>query len=330
MNPLLKVEDLHITFHSSSKNLQAVRGVSFELHPGETLGIVGESGSGKTVMAKSLTKLIPKNKVTIEQGSVIYKNENLLNKTEKELQKIRGKEISMIFQDSMSSLNPTMKIGKQIAEGYLTHFPKAGKQTAYKKALDLLTKVGIPDTERRFSQYPYEFSGGMRQRVMTALAIISSPHILIADEPTTALDVTTQAQILRLIKEFQKNENMSVILITHDLRIVAGFCDRILVMYAGEIIESGSVSQIFNSPKHPYTKKLLYSIPRLDINEKKPLNTIQGFPPEFGSIIQGCGFYSRCPKAMNICKKITPPSLEISPDHQVKCWLYDSTLEMMP
>ena len=328
MNPLLKVENLHITFHSLSKKLEAVRGVSFELEAGETLGIVGESGSGKTVMAKSLTKLIPKTKVTIEQGSILYKNENLLDKTEKELQNIRGKEISMIFQDSLSSLNPTMKIGKQIAEGYQTHFPKDKKQIAYKKALELLTKVGIPEAERRFSQYPYEFSGGMRQRIMTALAIISSPKILIADEPTTALDVTTQAQILRLLKEFQKNENMSVILITHDLRIVAGFCDRILVMYAGEIIESGSVSQIFDSPKHPYTKKLLYSIPRLDLNEKKPLSTIQGFPPELGLVIQGCGFYSRCPKAMNICKKITPPTLEISPQHQVKCWLYDPTMEI--
>ena len=323
MKKLLDVENLHTSFSSLSKKIRAVRGVSFDLFPGETLGIVGESGCGKSVLAKSITRLLPSNIASIDTGHVFYKGEDILQKSERKLRKIRGREIGMIFQDPMTSLNPTMKIGNQIIEGYAFHNPHVSRQEVSLRALELLDRVGIPEPESRMNQYPHELSGGMRQRVMIAIAMISYPDILIADEPTTALDVTIQAQILDLLKEIQQREQMSIILITHDLSIVASFCNRVLVMYAGEVVESAPVEELFHSPKHPYTRRLLNSIPRLDLPVKRHLYSIQGTPPDLGSPIKGCSFRERCPHAMKTCLEKKPITLEVEKNHQVACWLFD-------
>lgn len=326
MNKFLKVEDLHTSFSTLSKKVTAVRGVSFELFQGETLGIVGESGCGKSVMAKSITRLLPSNTACIESGRVFYKGENLLEKSERKLRKIRGREIGMIFQDPMTSLNPTMKIEHQITEGYALHYPHVSAQEARIRALELLDRVGIPEPESRMSQYPHELSGGMRQRVMIAIAMIPFPSILIADEPTTALDVTIQAQILDLLKEIQQREQMSIMLITHDLSIVASFCDRVIVMYAGQIVESAPAEKLFHSPKHPYTRRLLNAIPRLDLPVKRHLYSIQGSPPDLGTPIKGCSFRERCPHAMPKCSDKNPISYEVEPNHHTACWLFDPRL----
>ncbi len=327
MKELLEVENLHTSFSSLSKKIAAVRGVSFKLKKGETVGIVGESGCGKSVMARSLTRLLPSVSAKIEKGAVFYKGEDLLLKSERELRKIRGKEIGMIFQDPMTSLNPTMRIIDQIIEGYVLHHPDKSKEEAALRALSLLEKVGISDAHVRLRQYPHELSGGMRQRVMIAIAMISSPSILIADEPTTALDVTIQAQILDLLKGIQKKEKMSILLITHDFSIVAGFCDRVVVMYAGEVVESASVDELFSAPKHPYTRRLLNSIPRLDLPTKKQLYSIHGSPPDLSYKIKGCSFAKRCPHAMHICSDGKPKEIEVSPDHHTACWLFDPRIE---
>ncbi len=323
MKNLLEVEDLQTSFSSLSKKIIAVRGVSFQLKAGETLGIVGESGCGKSVMARSLTKLLPSNSASIDTGSIIYRGEDLLLKSERELRKIRGKEIGMIFQDPMTSLNPTMRIGDQIIEGYALHHPRATKEEMEGHALDLLKQVGLSEAAQRLKQYPHELSGGMRQRVMIAIAMISSPNILIADEPTTALDVTIQAQILGLLREIKEKEGMSIILITHDFSIVSGFCDRVIVMYAGEIVESAPVDKLFKSPKHPYTRRLLNSIPRLDLSSKQKLYSIHGSPPDLSRKIKGCAFAARCPHAMHICHNGKPQSHSVSEGHNVSCSLFD-------
>jgi len=322
MNNLLTVKKLRTTLSSQNRKIRAVRNVSFDLKPGETLGIVGESGCGKSIMAKTITRLLPRLTAEVESGEVLYRGEDLLSKSEAEMRATRGKEISMIFQDPMTSLNPTMKIGKQIAEGYRLHHPKATSEEVYTRVIELLNQVGIPQPEARYNQYPHELSGGMRQRVMIAIAMIAKPHILIADEPTTALDVTIQAQILELLKAIQKKENMSIILITHDFSIVSNFCDRVLVMYAGEIIEVATVDQLFNSPKHPYTRRLLHSIPRLDTPIGKALYTIQGSPPDLASITPGCSFQNRCPNAEERCRREKPPCLSIEEGHFASCFLY--------
>lgn len=322
MNTLLKIKDLHTTLSSRSQKIRAVRGVSFELKPGETLGIVGESGCGKSIMAKSITGLLPRLTATIDSGEILYKNQDLLQLSEKKMRSIRGKEISMIFQDPMTSLNPTMKIGRQIGEGYRLHHPKATQEEVYTRVIELLKQVGIPQAEARYNQYPHELSGGMRQRVMIAIAMIAKPHILIADEPTTALDVTIQAQILELLKSIQKKENMSIILITHDFSIVSNFCDRVLVMYAGEIIEQATVDQLFKSPKHPYTRRLLHSIPRLDTPMGKSLYSIHGSPPDLALISPGCSFVKRCPHAETRCQTQKPTCFHIEEGHCASCWLY--------
>lgn len=322
MKNLLTVKNLKTSLSSHSKKIRAVRGVSFELKEGETLGIVGESGCGKSVMAKSITRLLPSFNSQIESGEILYKKEDLLQKSEADMRKVRGKEISMIFQDPMTSLNPTMKIGHQIGEGYQLHHPKATSEEVYTRVVELLSQVGIPQPEARYNQYPHELSGGMRQRVMIAIAMIAKPHILIADEPTTALDVTIQAQILELLKDIQKKENMSIMLITHDLSIVSNFCDRVLVMYAGEIIETASVDELFKSPKHPYTKRLLHSIPRMDWATEKGLYSIHGSPPDLAMVLPGCSFEKRCPHALEICRKQKPTLQEITSGHCASCWLY--------
>jgi oligopeptide/dipeptide ABC transporter ATP-binding protein len=315
MKPHIEVKDLQVSIQSQGQTIQAVRNVSFTLYEGERLGIVGESGCGKTILMKSLLQLLPST-ATIDSGEIWYQGNNLVTLTEKELQGIRGKEIGMIFQDPMTSLNPTLKIGYQIAEGYRRHFPLVSKKDAQARALELLKQVGISEPELRMQQYPHLLSGGIRQRAVIALALASKPSILIADEPTTALDVTVQAQILDLLHELQ--QSTSTLLITHDLSIVASFCDRVIVMYAGQIVEEATVSELFANPHHPYTQRLLQSIPRIDGQGDK-LHPIAGSPPDLSTPLQGCAFCSRCTEAMNICRTETPPLFDS--DHKARCWL---------
>jgi oligopeptide transport system ATP-binding protein len=318
MKPLLTVNNLEVSFRLQKKLLHAVRGASFTLNEGEILGIVGESGCGKSAMAKALVKLLPNS--AIVSGDVIYHDKNLIAFSEKQMQKIRGKHIASIFQDPITSLNPTIKIGTQIVEGYLRHHHQVPLNQARNYAIELLELVGIPHPEERINEYPHTLSGGMRQRVMIALALASQPKILIADEPTTALDVTIQAQILELMKKIKEKTGTSIILITHDMSVVAGFCDRVLVMYAGRIVESAPVEQLFDFPKHPYTKRLFESIPRLDMPKSKPLMPIEGTPPDLSQTIKGCAFCSRCSHPMNICAAQDPPLKELQAEHQIACW----------
>ncbi len=320
MKPLLQVDNLSVDFQLHQKKLSAVRNVSWSLNECECIGIVGESGSGKSVMTKSALQLLPSNLRTSISGNVIYHDTNLLTLPEKKMRRIRGKEIGIISQDSLSALNPTMKIGKQIMEGYLLHFSNKTKAEARIEALNLLRAVGIPDPHAVFDSYPFTLSGGMRQRITIAIALIARPKILIADEPTTALDVTIQAQILNLLKKLQKEFSMSVILITHDLSVIAGFCSRVLVMYAGQIVESAPVDQLFAAPQHPYTQGLLAAIPRLNNDKSNPLIPIRGRPPNPMDLPKGCAFCMRCPKAMNICLSQPPPSVHNN-DHSTTCWL---------
>jgi peptide/nickel transport system ATP-binding protein len=267
MEPILQVKELSVSFQSRGEEVQAVRGVSFEIHKGETLGIVGESGSGKSVTARSIMRLLPSPPSFIKEGEIVFLGENLVHKTEKEMEHIRGRDIGMIFQDPMTSLNPTMTIGTQIAESLIKH-QHLSKKEAETQAMDMLKLVGIRNSEARYHQYPHEFSGGMRQRVMIAMALACRPALLIADEPTTALDVTIQAQILNLMKTMQQRFGTSILLITHDLGVVAGMCDRVVVMKDGEIVETGTTEEIFANPRHPYTLKLLHALPRLDEKKK--------------------------------------------------------------
>lgn len=267
MEPILQVKELSVSFQSRGEEVQAVRGVSFEIHKGETLGIVGESGSGKSVTARSIMRLLPSPPSFIKEGEIVFLGENLVHKTEKEMEHIRGRDIGMIFQDPMTSLNPTMTIGTQIAESLIKH-QHLSKKEAETQAMDMLKLVGIRNSEARYHQYPHEFSGGMRQRVMIAIALACRPALLIADEPTTALDVTIQAQILNLMKTMQQRFGTSILLITHDLGVVAGMCDRVVVMKDGEIVETGTTEEIFANPRHPYTLKLLHALPRLDEKKK--------------------------------------------------------------
>ncbi|UYZ13111.1 ABC transporter ATP-binding protein [Brevibacillus sp. WF146] len=267
MEPILQVKELSVSFQSRGEEVQAVRGVSFEIHKGETLGIVGESGSGKSVTARSIMRLLPSPPSFIKEGEIVFLGENLVHKTEKEMEHIRGRDIGMIFQDPMTSLNPTMTIGTQLAESLIKH-QHLSKKEAETQAMDMLKLVGIRNSEARYHQYPHEFSGGMRQRVMIAMALACRPALLIADEPTTALDVTIQAQILNLMKTMQQRFGTSILLITHDLGVVAGMCDRVVVMKDGEIVETGTTEEIFANPRHPYTLKLLHALPRLDEKKK--------------------------------------------------------------
>lgn len=287
---------------------------------GEAVAIVGESGCGKSVTAQTLMKLIPMPPGEIKKGEILFNGVNLVNKSNKEMESIRGKDIGMIFQDPMTSLNPTLTIGNQIMEGLIKH-QNMSRSDARNRAIELLTLVGIPQPEKRVDQYPHEFSGGMRQRAMIAIALACSPQLLIADEPTTALDVTIQAQILDLMKELQKKMNTSIILITHDLGVVAEMCDRVIVMYAGKVIETGTVDDIFYNPQHPYTKGLLRSVPRLDLNRDEPLTPIFGTPPDLLRPPVGCGFTARCESAMRVCQEYDPELNDISSTQRAACWL---------
>lgn len=319
MEKILQVKDLNISFHTFNGEVKAIRGANFELYKGETLAIVGESGSGKSVTTKTIMRLLPPGNSEIKQGEILFHDKDLTKLSEREMQKIRGKEISMIFQDPMTSLNPTMKVGKQIMEPILKHH-KISKADAKQKTLELLKLVGIPRPEERFEQYPHQFSGGMRQRVVIAIALACTPKVLIADEPTTALDVTIQAQILELMKEIQKKVDTSIIFITHDLGVVANVADRVAVMYAGKIVEIGTVDEIFYNPQHPYTWGLISSMPDLDTKEQE-LYAIPGTPPDLLHPPKGDAFAPRNHYAMQIDLEEEPPMFKVSDTHYAATWL---------
>ena len=320
MNPLLSVEDLSVAFDTYAGEIKAVDQISFQVFPGEAVGIVGESGCGKSVTAYSLMKLIATPPGRYAQGKIFFEGTDLLQQPESTMRKIRGNAISMIFQDAMTALNPVLTIGRQITETLQLH-QKLNKSQATARSAELLRQVGIPEPEQRLKNYPHEFSGGMRQRAMIAMALACNPQLLIADEPTTALDVTIQAQIIDLMKDLQAQLNTAIILISHDLGIIAGLCSRVLVMYAGKIVEAGPAQDIFRNPQHPYTQGLLKSVPRLDVRQEKQLIGIDGQPPDLLRPPTGCSFHPRCPQAMHICLEQYPATTLISSAHTVKCWL---------
>jgi oligopeptide transport system ATP-binding protein len=315
---LLSVQDLHTSFFTERGEVKAVNGVSFNLDPGEILGIVGESGSGKSVTAYSIMRILADTGKVVG-GKILFKGQDLSTWSEQQMQSFRGKNCSIIFQDPMTSLNPVFTIGNQMKEAVVLHTAKKGKE-AEDRVVELLELVGINEPRKRIKQYPYELSGGMRQRVMIAMALACEPDILIADEPTTALDVTIQAQILELIQGLQKKLGMAVILVTHDLGVIADMCDNIVVMYGGRICERGTAREIFYNPKHEYTKGLLRSIPNVN-NMKKKLIPISGTPINMLNMPEGCAFCARCDEAMKICLKEIPEELRINDDHYASCWM---------
>ncbi|WP_303969087.1 ABC transporter ATP-binding protein [Sporosarcina ureae] len=322
MSKLLEVKNLKVNFSTYGGEVKAVRDVSFHINESEILAIVGESGSGKSVTVQTIMGLLPKKVSKIKSGTIHYKGKDLLKLKRSELRKLKGSKISMVFQDPMTSLNPTMRIGTQIAEGLIIHH-NLSKREAKIQALEMIKLVGIPNPEQRYNQYPHEFSGGMRQRVMIAIALACKPELLIADEPTTALDVTIQAQVLNLMIDLKDKMNTSIILITHDLGVVAETAERVAVMYAGVIVETGTVNQIFKEPKHPYTWGLMESIPDMYSDQKERLIPIEGSPPDLFAPPKGCPFVMRCKYAMEICESKMPGDYEISPNHTAKCWLND-------
>ncbi len=318
---LLEVKNVKTSFFSHLGEIQAVRGSSFTLNQGDVLGIVGESGSGKSVTALSIMGLIEE-PGKIKEGEIIFDGEDLVKKSQSELSDIRGNEISMIFQDPMTSLNPVYSIQNQMVEVIRRHNRSMSKREAVSRAVEMLTLVGIPDPEKRIKSYPHEFSGGMRQRVMIATALSCGPRLLIADEPTTALDVTIQAQILDLMNDLKERVNASIILITHDLGVIAEICDHIIVMYGGNIMEKGTEKDIFYNPQNPYTVGLHQSVPKGDISENKQrLVPIEGSPPDLMHPPKGCPFSPRCPHAMKICLEKPAPMIQLSVTHTSACWL---------
>ncbi len=319
VEPILQIKNLRTSFFTEAGEVKAVDGVTLDVPKGQTLGIVGESGCGKSVMALSILKLLDQ-PGKIVGGEINFRNEELLKKSEKEMRDIRGNNISMIFQEPMTSLNPVYTIGEQISESYKVH-QNMGKKEAFQQSLEMLKLVGIASPEKRLHQYPYELSGGMRQRVMIAMALACRPDLLIADEPTTALDVTIQAQILELIKELQAKLGMSVIIITHDLGIVAETCSRVAVMYCGNIVEQADAEALFATPKHPYTAGLFNSLPRHDL-EKEDLEAIPGFVPSAIDMPQGCRFSPRCNYAEAVCYLKHPELLTVGNDRSARCWIY--------
>lgn len=316
---ILKVEDLKTSFMTSSGEVQAVRGVSFEVHKGEILGIVGESGSGKSVTSMSILRLLA-DTARIKNGKIEFEGTDLTKVSDKQMREIRGQKIAMVFQDPMSSLNPLIPVGKQVAEMIHVHHPEMKRDELQAATLELFREVRIPEAEKRLKSYPHEFSGGMRQRVMIAMARACEPDILIADEPTTALDVTIQAQILDLMKSLQKELGMAIILITHDLGVVAQMCDEVIVMYAGSICEQGTADEIFYNPCHEYTKGLLRSIPSAS-NVGEKLEPIHGTPIDLLNMPAGCPFAPRCEAAMKICLRERAERMRINEDHLASCWM---------
>jgi oligopeptide transport system ATP-binding protein len=320
MNPLLDVQDLTVSFDTYAGKVKAVTGINFQVFPGEAVGIVGESGCGKSVTAHAIMQLIATPPGRYDNGKIFFESVDLLQRSELELSKIRGNDISMIFQDPMTSLNPVLTVGLQIAESLQLH-QHLPKKEAYSRAVKMLRLVGIPSPEQRLKNYPHQFSGGMRQRVMIAMALSCNPKLLIADEPTTALDVTIQAQILDLMKDLQEKLDTAIILISHDLGVIARLCSRVIVMYAGNIAEVGTARDIFHLPQHPYTWGLLQSVPRIDVRQKQKLSVIAGQPPDLLQPPTGCPFHPRCPYAMRVCTKHYPATTQLTPEHSVKCWL---------
>ncbi len=322
MDKLLEIKDLKVSFFTHAGEVKAVGGISYDINHGEIMGIVGESGSGKSVEAYTIIGLLQSPGKVIG-GEVIFEGENILNYTPEQMEKFRGNKVSMIFQNPMTCLNPVYTIGNQLTEALLCH-QKIEKKVAWDKAVEMLELIGINNPDKRMKQYPHELSGGMRQRVMIAMGLVCDPMLLIADEPTTALDVTIQAQILELIRKLQKERKMSVIFITHNLGVVAEVCDKVSVMYAGKIVEQGTVDDIFYNPSHPYTLGLMRSMPRVDADEYERLIPIEGNPVDMLNPPEGCGFGARCEYCMNICLRKEPPTIDLGNGHRSSCWLLAS------
>lgn len=319
MNPLLEVQHLSISFYTYRGLLEAVHDVSLAVHPGETVGIVGESGCGKSVTSQAVMKLLPKNAAAYTQGRILWEGRDIIPLSEGEMNGLRGRDMAMIFQDPMTALNPVLTIGAQLCEGIGLH-QKLTKKEQKAKALELLKAVGLTSPEKRLEQYPHQLSGGMRQRCLIAMALSSSPKLLFADEPTTALDVTTEAQVLDVLKKLQEELGMAVVLISHNLGVIAQMCRRIYVMYAGTVVEEGSAEDIFYRPFHPYTQGLLASLPDPSDRNKR-LTGIPGQAPDLFHMPQGCRFYRRCPRAMKVCMEAAPPREAAGSGHHYACWL---------
>ena len=319
MEKVLEIKDLRVSFDTYAGEVQAVRGVDLTVNKGEVVAIVGESGCGKSVTAQTVMKLNPMPPARIKTGSIDLCGRDIVAASEKEMQDIRGELVSMIFQDPMTCMNPTMRVGRQLTETLIKK-KKIEKKDAEAEAVRLLKLVQIPNAEERAKQYPHEYSGGMRQRAMIAMALACGPHLLIADEPTTALDVTVQAQIMELLVKIKEETQTAIILITHDLGVVANLADRVAVMYAGKIVEKGSARDIFYNTQHPYTKALLNSLPTVDTKKDEKLVSIPGTPPDLFAPPKGCGFASRCESCMKICKEYQPPTFEVGESHEASCW----------
>ncbi len=320
--PLLEVKNLRTQFQTQDGIVRAVDDVSFYVMPGETLGVVGESGCGKSMTGLSIMRLIPMPPGKIASGEIIFEGNDLLKMNDEQIRSIRGHQIAMIFQDPMTSLNPVLTINRQISESLMLHLGMS-KEEARNRAIELLQMVGIPNAAERVDQYPHQFSGGMRQRVMIAMALSCNPKLLIADEPTTALDVTIQAQILDLMRNLQRDRGTGVIMITHSMGVVAGMADRVQVMYAGHIVETAKTEEIFGNPRHPYTVGLMRSIPRLDARTKEKLEPIRGLPPDLIDLPDMCPFLPRCNYAREKCEQKNPPLLEVKPGHYSACWFWE-------
>ena len=321
MESVLTVKDLKTTFYTSSGAVQAVRGISFDVGKGEIVGIVGESGSGKSVSSMSILRLLPKTAKISPESSVLFGGEDLTKMSGKALRALRGQRISMIFQDPMSSLNPLITVGKQVEEMIRIHHKEYSREQLHSQALELFRQVRIPEPEKRFKEFPHQFSGGMRQRVMIAMALANKPELLIADEPTTALDVTIQDQILKQLRTLQKESGASIIFITHDLGVVAELCERVLVMYGGLIMEEAPIDELFADPRHPYTLGLMASIPALNQDKSGRLSSIPGSPPDMTNPPVGCPFAPRCPYARRICAEEMPPYVTLGEHRRSMCWL---------
>ena len=319
MEKVLEIKDLRVSFDTYAGEVQAVRGVDLTVNKGEVVAIVGESGCGKSVTAQTVMKLNPMPPARIKTGSIDLCGRDIVAASEKEMQDIRGELVSMIFQDPMTCMNPTMRVGRQLTETLIKK-KKIEKKDAEAEAVRLLKLVQIPNAEERAKQYPHEYSGGMRQRAMIAMALACGPHLLIADEPTTALDVTVQAQIMELLVKIKEETQTAIILITHDMGVVANLADRVAVMYAGKIVEKGSARDIFYNTQHPYTKALLKSLPTVDTKKDEKLVSIPGTPPDLFAPPKGCGFASRCESCMKICKEYQPPTFEVGESHEASCW----------
>ena len=327
MANLLEVKDLTTHFFTQDGVVKAVDGISYTLAEGEVLGVVGESGCGKSVHALSIMRLVANPPGRIVAGEILFEGENLLNMDDSEMRHIRGNRIAMVFQEPMTSLNPVLTIGRQLTETLELH-QKMAKQEARTRAAELLQTVGIPDAERRLSDYPHQFSGGMRQRVMIAMALSCNPRLIIADEPTTALDVTIQAQILELMRDLAEEFGTAMVIITHNLGVVARYAHRVVVMYAGKIVETGTAHDIYRNPRHPYTIALLNSVPRLDATERVRLDAIEGLPPDLVDLPQGCSFAPRCKYAYERCTQETPVLVETDTNHTSACWRHDELAEL--